>query len=171
MVACRQPARLPSVDLMKSTPGPRCPLRWIVMALLAVPVLALVVLAGAGVRSVELDHCRATVRVDGQAISGSDEAFRAACAQLTGFRRSRLPVEEGSAVSGRRVELEFEAGSLTEGTLRLTEWRVHFQPALQLTIEELTYHSAWVRRERGEFSLGVRQTLSSRDLDAAALTR
>lgn len=141
------------------------------MALLAVPVLALVALAGVGVRSVEFDHCRANVRVDGQALSGSDEALRAACAQLTGYRRSRLLEAENSAGSARRVELEFEAGSLTEAMLRLSEWRVHFQPALQATIEELTYHSAWLRRERGSFGLGVRQTLSTRDLDGAALTR
>lgn len=141
------------------------------MGLLAVPVVALVALAGVGVRSVEFDHCRATIRVDGQAISGSDDAFRAACAQMTGYRRSRLLAVEAPASSARRVALEFEAASLTEATLRLTEWRVHFQPSLQLTIEELTYHSAWLRRDRGDFSLGVRQTLSTRDLDGVALTR
>lgn len=141
------------------------------MALLAGPVLALVALAGTGVRSVELDHCRATIRVSGQAISGSDEAHGAACAQLTGYRRSRLLEADDSAGSGRRLELEFEAGSLTEATLRLAEWRVGFQPALRVTIDELTYHSAWLRRDRGSISLGMRQTLSTRDLDGAAPTR
>jgi hypothetical protein len=57
--------------------------------------------------------------------------------------------------------LEFEAGSITEAAVRLVEWQRQFAPPFQVTVEELRFDAARLRRTgRGDIRLGLRQTLS-----------
>lgn len=129
-------------------------------------VVAGLVLAGAlltlgsGIRAVDLNHAVARVAFRGLD-AAQQEQVRRAVTRISGYRRSAAGYVAARPADVWRAEIEFQAGSLTEATIRLLEWKSQFRPPVTVAIEKLTYQTLRLHRPgRGDLVLGTPQTLS-----------
>ena len=152
---------------MKTLVPTKCPVRWLVLAAGAVLVLLAGALAVAGVNAIELNHSVARIRFDGLESEADYGRVMGALRDLPGYRRSELARRNLASREPGRAVLEFEAGSITEAAVRLVEWQQQFAAPLRVTVEELRFDAARLRRTgRGDILLGLRQTLSGDEFGA-----
>jgi len=141
-------------------------LRTLVLALMGVGVLALLPLR-VGIRAVDWHHARARVRISGMHSETEIARAREYLQRVAGYRRSRLALVALNTPDTWRAEIEFEASSLTEATLRLQEWRNQFPVTGPVSVEQLTFQPLRLYRPgRGDVVLGPPQVLSGPELEA-----
>lgn len=149
----------------KANPFKRLLVRILVPGVLVTAILIFGPMA-IGVRGVALNHSMARVHIEAATPGVDQEQVRQAMHAIEGFRSCQVALESILATNVWRAEMEFEADSMTEATVRLFKWQEQLKLPVRVTAEKLTYQSLRLRRPgRGDIVFGVPQVLLREDLN------
>jgi opacity protein-like surface antigen len=122
----------------------------LILALLAVALMAILAAPLLGVLAIDWNHAVAQVRVDGLSGSNRVESFQQTIKNLEGYRRSSFTPAISAGGDSWKLQIEFQAGSMAEATVRLWNWQEQFHPPVQVDMEQVRCYTWRLHRRKSK---------------------